>query len=171
MWHRTYYQYYTNVSRRSCPECLALHGLIRSNPKRFPERDDTCERAVLAIPRRQLKDYRQKGKDMQAAAQAELRRRDLFRQAADCLRGDPETAIDLFRRASTIDLYIPDLEALAQAHRELLDHDPALRERLRTMFVKAYSDKFGWRRYERLPELMRLAREKAGIERIRELFP
>ena len=170
MWHRTYYQFYTNVSRRSCPECLALHGLIRSRQERFPERDDGCERAVLAIPRRQLKAYRQKGRDMQAAAQAELRRRDLFRQASDALDGDAETAIDLFRKAATIDLYVPDLEELAETHRERLDRDPELRERLRTMFAKAYSDKFGWSRYERLPELMRLAREKAGIARIHELF-
>ena len=38
------------------------------------------------------------------------------------------------------------------------------------MFVKAFSDKFGWRRYERLPEPMRLRREEEGIERINELF-
>ena len=170
MWHRTYYQFYTNVSRRSCPECLALHGLIRPKPERFPERDDGCERAVLAIPRRQLKAFRQKGRDMQVAAQAELRRRDLFRKASDSLPSDPETALGLFRKAATIDLYVPDLEELAEAHRELFERDPGLRERLRKMFAKAYSDKFGWRRYERLPELMRLAREKAGIERIRELF-
>ena len=170
MWHRTYYQYYTNVSRRTCPECLALHGLIHSNPGRFPERKDACEGAVLAIPRRQVKAYRQKGKEMQAAARAELQRRDLFCQASQSLPGDAEAAIELFRRASTIDLYIPDLEALVGTHRSLLDGDSALRERLRTMFAKAYSDKFGWRRYERLPELMRLAREKAGIERIHELF-
>ena len=170
MWHRTYYQYYTNVSRRTCPDCLALHGLIRPNPGRFPEREDACEGAVLPIPRRQLKAYRQKGKEMQAAAQAELRRRDLFQQASESLKSDPETAIGLFRKASTIDLYIPDLEVLIDTHRERLDRDPALRQRLRTMFAKAYSDKFGWRRYERLPELMRLAREKAGIERIHELF-
>ena len=170
MWHRTYYQYYTNVSRRTCPDCLSLHGQIRPNPGRFPEREDACEGAVLPIPRRQLKAYRQKGKEMRVAAQAELQRRALFQQASEILKTDPEGAIALFRKASTIDLYIPDLEALASTHRLLFDGDSALRERLRTMFVKAYSDKFGWRRYERLPELMRLAREKAGIARINELF-
>ena len=107
---------------------------------------------------------------MRVAAQAELARRKLFEEALEALSESPEQAIALFRQAARIDLYIPDIERLAARHRGLLDRDPALREALRALFVKAFSDKFGWRRYERLPEVMRLQREKNGIEQINGLF-
>ena len=68
------------------------------------------------------------------------------------------------------DVYIPDAERLAEQHACFLREHPEFRDKLRTQFAKAYSDKFGWRRYERLPELMRLQREKAGMDRINELF-
>ena len=147
-----------------------MHGIIRSSPDKFPDREDACERSILPVSRRDLKVYREKSRDMRAAAKAELRRRSLFADALEQLSTDPKAAILLFRRAAAIDLFVEDLEEMADLHRGLLERDPDLRAQLCGMFVKAYSDKFGWRRYERLPEVMRLAREKAGIERIRELF-
>ena len=107
---------------------------------------------------------------MRATAQAEMKRRTLFEEGMDTLGADVELAIDRFRAAAAIDLYIEDLERLAMLHSNRLDADPDLCERLRALFAKAFSDKFGWRRYERLPEVMRFQREKAGMRRIDELF-
>jgi len=164
------YQYYTNVSYLTCERCLAWHGVIRRDPHAFPDYTDGCERSILPVPPRERRAYREKGRRMQAVARAEVTRRRLFERGADGLAEEPEAAIASFREAARIDLYVPDLERLAERHRELLSRDSDLREALRALFVKAFSDKFGWRRYERLPEVMRLCREKAGVERISELF-
>jgi hypothetical protein len=170
MFRRTRYQYYTNVNYRTCERCLAWHGVIRKDPREFPDHRDDCERAILPVPPRARKAYRDKGRRMRAAAEAEKARRKLFEEGLEMLCESPEQAIARFRQAAQTDLYVPDLERLAERHRGLLDRDSALREALRALFVKAFSDKFGWRRYERLPEVMRLRREKVGIERINELL-
>ena len=170
MFRRARYQYYTNVNYLTCERCLAWHGAIRRNPADFPDPADGCERSILPIPPREIRDYREKGRRMRAAAQGELARRELFEQGLEAVSESPQTAIEVFRRAATYDVYVSDLERLASQHCELLDGDPSLREGLRAMFVKAFSDKFGWRRYERLPEAMRLRREAEGIRRINELF-
>ena len=170
MWRKTYYQYYTNVTYLTCPECLARHGRIVKDPARLPDRRDRCERKLLAFPRKELRFYRQKARQMRALAKAELRRRELVREASDALGQDNEKAIELFRQAVRIDLYIPELEELRRTKDAIFSQDPTLSERLRALFTRAYSDKFGWPRYERLPERMRIAREQAGIKRIDELF-
>ncbi len=170
MFGRARYQYYTNVNYLTCERCLAWHGVIRSNPTDFPDHDDDCERSILPIPPREGRVYREKGKRMRTAAQGELSRRKLFEQGVEAISDSPESAIEAFRRSATYDVYVPDLERLATRHRDLLDSDPNLREGLRALFVKAFSDKFGWHRYERLPEPMRLRREEEGIERINEIF-
>jgi|GEM_PF-357639 len=170
MFRRTRYQYYTNVTYRTCVECLSWHGAIRKKPSQFPDPQDGCERVILPIPRGELKAYREKGQRMRTAAAAERRRRELFEQGLRLFAEAPATAIENFREAARIDLYIPELESLAERHAERLARDLALRDGLRRMFAKAYSDKFGWRRYERLPEMMRIKREKAGLKRINELF-
>ncbi len=164
------YQYYTNVSHVTCEQCLEWHGVIKRNPDRFPVLNDGCERSILPIPWRERKEFRQKRRRMRKAAQAELARRRLFDAGVAKLAEDQEQAIDAFRRAAGIDVYISDLERLMDDQRDVLDRDPQLREALRTLFTKAFSDKFGWRRYELLPEAMRLQREQHGIRRIRELF-
>lgn len=164
------YQYYTNLSHRTCERCLAWHGAIRSAPAKFPDHQDGCERSILPIPWRELKAYRDKSRRMRAAAAAELTRRGLFTEASGLLADNPKLAIERFRAAAAIDLFIPELEGLVERHAGVLRSDPSLRGELRAMFVKAYSDKFGWRRYERLPEVMRLQREAGGIARINELF-
>ncbi len=170
MFRKTRYQFYTNVNYLTCEDCLAWHGVIRKDPDAFPDRSDDCARAILPIPPRKAREYREKGRRMRAAAQAEVARRKLFEAATEILPEEPERAIATFREAARIDVYIPDLEDLANQHDGLLDRDPGLREALRALFVKAFSDKFGWRRYERLPEVMRLQREAAGVQRINELF-
>ena len=170
MWRRTYYQYYTNVTYLTCPECLARHGKIVKDPARLPKRKDRCERKLLAFPRKELKFYRQKARQMRVLAKAELRRRALVKEASSALGQDNAKAIELFRQAVQIDLYVPELEELRRARDAIFSQDAALRERLRVLFARAYSDKFGWPRYERLPERMRIARERAGIKRIEELF-
>ena len=170
MFRKARYQYYTNVNYLTCEDCLAWHGAIRKDPGGFPDPADDCERVVLPIPRGEEREYREKGRRMRTAAQAEVTRRRLFEAASESLCENPGRAIETFRQAAQIDVYVPDLEGLAGRHRELLDRDAGLREALRALFVRAFSDKFGWRRYERLPEVMRLQRETAGIGRINELF-
>jgi len=167
---RRHYQYYTNLSHRTCERCLAWHGTIRRRPEAFPDHQDGCERSILPIPSRELRKYRKKSRRMKEAAQAELVRRKIFAEASNLLSENASVAIDRFQQAAAIDIFVPDLEGLAETHCDLLRGNPPLREALRATFVKAYSDKFGWRRYERLPEMMRLEREAAGIGRINELF-
>lgn len=167
---RTHYQYYTNVNYKTCEDCLNWHGVIRARQSSLPVPSDACESAVLPIPWRQLRAYRKKAKRMKQRARGELARRRLFDQAVDLMASDFSAASELLDRAARIDLYIPDLERLAKEQEDWLATRSAEREALRGQFVKAYSDKFGWRRYERLPEVMRLSREEAGIQRINELF-
>ncbi len=170
VFRRAAYQYYTNVNYLSCEKCLAWHGTIRRSPNAFPTLDDGCESGVLQIPPKLVRAYRKQAKRMQARARSELRRRELFEQAMSRLVEAPEEALALFDQAFQIDVYIPDIERLADVHEAFLRDQPEMRDQLCIRFVKAYSDKFGWRRYERLPERMRLQREKAGIDRIRELL-
>ena len=170
MIRRTRYQYYTNVNYLTCETCLSWHGQIRKRKELFPESVDGCESSILSIPGKRLKHYREQGKRMQARARQELARRALFRKASDRLAEFPDDALELFSRSATLDLYVPEIESLVAQRQQILRANPELRDRLRVLFVKAYSDKFGWRRYERLPEIMRLQRERAGIDRINELL-
>ncbi len=166
---KTYYQYYTNVTYSTPEECLALHGRIVSDPSEFPDHDN-CPRRILPFPRSELSYHRAQEDKMRAAARAELRRRELFREAEEALEDDPERGVELFARAAQLETYIPELERLLERKKDLLSRDPELRRRLGVIFLRAYSEKFGRPRYERFPERMRLAREQAGLSRIRELF-
>jgi hypothetical protein len=170
MFRRRFYQYYTNVNYLTCAGCLAWHGKILRKRDAFPQSDDGCASAILPIPRKQLRDYRDKAKQMRLRAQGELARRSLFANAMTLLPSQPDEALELLGRAATIDLYIPDIERLVEIHGDFLHAHPDTRDRLRLQWLKAYSDKFGWRRYELLPEVMRLQREKAGMSRINELL-
>ncbi len=107
---------------------------------------------------------------MRQLAQDELTRRALFAKATDAVGIDNGKALELFSQAAQIDLYVPDVVRLVEQQGSILKKDDTLREKLRTLFARAYSDKFGRPRYERLAEPMRIAREQAGISRIRELF-
>ena len=170
MFRRQVYQYYTNVNYLTCAECLSWHGMIRRKANAFPQLEDGCASSILPIPRKQVRAYREKAKQMRLRAQGELARRALFEEAVALLSSQPDEALSLLGRAATIDLYIPDIERLIEIHDDFLRAHPDVRDRLRLQWLKAYSDKFGWRRYELLPEVMRLAREKAGLHRINELL-
>mgnify|MGYP001556128357 CR=1 FL=1 len=136
----------------------------------FPQKEHGCESAVLPIPRKQLRDYREKAKRMKLRAQGELARRKLFQDAISCFTDQPAEALELLARSAAIDLYIPDIERFVAMHEAFLHANAEVRDNLRRQWLKAYSDKFGWRRYERLPEIMRLQREEAGLKRINELL-
>jgi len=170
MRRKTYYQYYTNVTYSTCPACLAWHGKIAKSPNAFPDKQDGCERRILSFNRKQLDYHRDQERLMRQLAHDELTRRALFAEATDAIGIDNEKAVELFSQAARIDLYIPDVVRLVEQQESILKKDDTLRERLGKLFTRAYSDKFGWPRYERLPEPMRIAREQAGISRIRELL-
>lgn len=170
MRRRVIYQYYTNVNYLTCEQCLSWHGEIRNRHDVFPQPADGCKWSILEIPRKQLSSYRQQAKRMKLRAQGELKRRELFDQAMDLLPEQTESALELLDRAASIDLYVPDIERLVDRHRDFLHANPDFRGRLRTQLLKAYSDKFGWRRYELLPEVMRLRREQAGMDQINQLL-
>jgi len=169
MWPVKGFQYYTNVNYRSCAACLKLHGRIAWRADRFPDPEDGCERAILPFTWRERKACKEKRRTMKRVAEAELARRDLFQQAEAKLADDPDGAVELFRRSAQIDVYVPEVEALVERQAAAL-RDGDLRERLRLILRQAFSDKFGRRRYERLPEVMRLEREEAGMRRIDELL-
>ena len=170
MRRRTYYQYYTNVTYSTCPACLAWHGKIGKSPTAFPDRQDGCERRILSFNKKKLDYHREQERLMRQLAKDELTRRALFAEATDTVEIDNEKAVELFSQAAQIDLYIPDVVRLVEEKESVLKQDNTLRERLRKLFTRAYSDKFGKPRYERLAEPMRIAREQAGISRIRELL-
>jgi len=170
MRRKTYYQYYTNITYSTCPDCLAWHGRIAKSPNAFPNRQDGCERRILTFDKETLDHHRDQERLMRQLAQDELARRALFAEATDALGIDNEQAVDLFHQAAQIDLYLPDVVRLVQEKGSVLNEDDTLRERLRTVFIRAYSDKFGRPRYERLAEGMRIAREQNGIRRIKELL-
>ena len=170
MGHKTYYQYYTNVNYLSCADCLAWHGKICTDPKTFPNKRDSCERKILALEHKDIKYSREKAKRMRAVAKAELTRRELLSDAKKALGNDNEVAIDLLTRAARIDVYIPEIERLTSENEEIFQSDETLRQRLCKLFTQSYSDKFGWPRYELLPEPMRFLRERAGIARIKQLL-
>lgn len=167
---RVYYQFYTNVTYRTCPECLTHHGTIDRDPHAFSQCPQGCAHKILAIPHKELPYYKEQAVRMQEVAQAELSRRELFEQGMAFLGKDDEQAVGRFAQSVRLDVYVPEVERLVREKKNVLEQNGDLRERLRRLFARAYFEKFGWPRYERLPERMRLAREKAGIERIKELL-
>ena len=167
---RRFWQYYTNVTWSTCAECLKLHGRIAPDPARFPQRRDGCPREILPFSVWQLPEYKEKARRMRELAQAELERRRLFARAVEVLERDPEEALSLFDRAGGIELYLPEVERLAEEKREFFLSNPQVKKRLGEIFLKRWSEKFGKPRYEVWPERMRIEREKWGERRIRELF-
>lgn len=170
MLQKRYYQFYANVNYRSCPECLALHGKISRKENSFPPCPKGCQYTIVPFTHKELPFHKEQQREMRIAARNELKRRELFEQGISLLGKDDEQAISLLADSTQYDLYIPEVERLVEKKGNLLLNSPSVRERLLKIFVQAYSDKFGWRRYERLPELMRIAREEEGIRRLRELL-
>lgn len=170
MLRKTYYQFYANVNYRTCPRCLALHGRIEAHEDAFPPCPDGCQYTIVPFSRKELSHHKEQRRAMRIAAQNEMKRRELLNRGIALLGEDNEQAISLLSSSTRYDLYIPEVERLVKAKGDVLRRDKALRERLLKVFVQAYSDKFGWRRYERLPEPMRIAREREGIRRLREIL-
>jgi len=170
MLRKRYYQFYANVNYRSCPECLAQHGRIAAREDAFPRCLEGCRSAVVSFTRKELSFHKDQQREMHIAVRNELKRRELFNRGIAFLGENNEEAISLLAESTRYDLYIPEAERLLEQKSDALRSSPSIRERLLKIFVQAYSDKFGWRRYERLPELMRIAREEEGISRLRELL-
>jgi len=162
------YQLYSNITYSTPEKCLKYHGMI------VPEREEVpsvsgCDFEVLAFPVGELADYREKRVRMEELADREIDRREIFRSAEECLDdGDYDEAVAEFERSVKLDEFIPELEELAEKYVEGLP--PGVLDRLRKVFVLGYKEKFGQKRYERLPERMRENRKQAGLERIKELF-
>lgn len=163
------YQCYTNVNWRTCEACLSWHGRIVARPEDFSA-PDGCSHELLAFPVWQLGQYRRKGERMKERAKGELLRRNFWRMALEILPVDSARALALFQEAAKVDLYLPEVEELVGTHREWLWQNPEVREALRAIFLKGWKAKFAKDRYERQPELARMAQEQFGIKRLQELF-
>lgn len=161
------WQCYTSVTWRTCERCLSWHGRIVADPKSFPPHDG-CAHELRRFLVWRLAEHREHSRRMVERAREELHRRDLFSKAAASLPTDPAEALRLFDRAAFVDVYIPELEALA---RDQTLTDPALRARLREILLKHWMAKFARERYERQPELARTEQEAWGVARIKELLP
>lgn len=170
MWKRKRYQFFTNVTYRTCETCLSEHGRIANRADAFLRCDDYCERHVVPFFRNELAYRRRLQKEMFASSKGELERRRLFNSGIAALGGDNEEALNLLTASARYDLYIPEVKRLIAAKEGVLRADSDLRRRLLAVFARAYSDKFGWHRYERLPEPMRIAREMEGLRRLREML-
>ncbi len=164
------YQYYTNVTWRTCAQCLGWHGCIRPRPEAFADPQDGCPRQLLSFPVRELGAHRAKARRMADAARRELQRRSWFREAEATLHLDAERALGLLRQSGEVDVYLPEVERLVERHRNTLAADPKLRDEVRAVLLSAWREKFSQPRYERLPERMRLEHEKGGAHYIEALL-
>lgn len=162
------YQIYCNITYSTPERCLEYHGDIVTKEERVPSVSG-CNFEVLDFPVSELADYTEKKDRMKELVEREIRRRDIFREAKEELEdGNYEEALTKFEQSVKLDVFLPELEDLAAEHGE--EVPPEVSGRLKKLFVLWYKEKFGQRRYERLPERMREDRKDAGVERIRELF-
>jgi len=167
---RKLYQYYTNVTWRTCEQCLGWHGQIRPHPDSFPNPQHGCPRDLLEFPVRQLGDYRAMSKRMSEVARNERHRRSWFRQAEELLETDRQQALRLLEEAGRVEVYLPEVERLVNRHRDLLNADAELREALAAVLLHAWREKFAQSHYERMPERQRYQHEREGVRYIRELL-
>lgn len=167
--HIRLYQCYTTVNWRTCEACLSWHGRIVANPKHFPA-DDGCAHEVLAFPIWRLGEHRRKAERMKAKAAEELARREKWRKATKLLKEDPARALSLFEEAAKTDVYLEEVEKLAEEGAGWLRENGEVRAALREILLRGWKRKFTKERYERQPELARTAQEQFGLERIKELF-
>ncbi len=157
---------YTNVNWRTCEGCLAWHGRIVARPDDFPPHNG-CPHEARPFPVWKLGEYRELSARMADRAGAELRRRALLREARSLLPTDPERALALLDEAGAVNVYLPEVEALA---RDPSLSDSALRARVRAVLLSRWKAKFAHDRYERQPELARTEQERWGVRRIEELL-
>lgn len=167
------YQYYAQVTYNTCERCLRRHGEIFADPAQAPPIHPGCRCSHLELPEGELDYYREKGERMRAKADLELHRRVLFQRAKGLLtggEGNPEEALALFERAAAIEVYIEEVERLCQEDLAVLRRERKLAERLKKIFIWGYRDTLQKSKYEKMPEGMKWARERWGVQRLEELF-
>lgn len=160
-------QVYANVTYTTPERCLEHHGEIVP-AEEVPEVEG-CDFEILSFPVGELGNYREKRNRMEELAKSELRRRELLEQGREQLEaGELDAALEAIERSAKIDLFIPEVEELGEEFGSRLPSDE--KEELKDLLVLNYKEKFGQKRYERLPEKMREDRKETGLKRIRELF-
>lgn len=165
---RELYQIYANITYSTPERCLKHHGEI------VPRKEEAslvsgCDFEVLSFSVGELSNFREKERRMEEKANREMRRRELFEKGKAKLKsGDHEKAVSLLERSVKIDVFIPEIEDMDCEFGDRLS--PDLSTELRDLFILGYKEKFGQKRYERLPEKMREDRKNAGVEKIRDLF-
>lgn len=162
------YQIYVNLTYSTPSHCMDYHGRIITHEKKVPSVSG-CDFEVLAFPVSELDHYREKKRRMEGLAERELKRRELFEEGKEKIEdGDYEEAVSRFEESVKLDIFIPEIEEFCREYRALLPSE--ISQELEDLFILAYKEKFGQKRYERLPEKMREDRKEAGLDRIRELF-
>ncbi len=163
-----FYQLYANITYSTPESCLEYHGEIYLEKEEIPSISG-CDIEVLSFPVEELAHFRDKKKKMKELAERELERREIFRQGKRKLEeGKYDEAVSRFERSVKLDVFLPELEDLVSEHGSSVPTE--VLEKLEDLFVLGYKEKFGQKRYERLPERMREDRKEAGVEKIRELF-
>ncbi|MBS3787899.1 hypothetical protein KGY79_06850 [Candidatus Bipolaricaulota bacterium] len=165
---RELYQIYTNITYSTPEQCLNHHGKIVSEKEKVPSLSE-CDFEMLDFPVGELGNYKEKKARMEELAERELERRELFRQGEKKLEdGNYDEAVTLFERSVKLDVFLSEVEECGSQHVSSLP--PDISEKLKNLFVLGYKEKFGQKRYERLPEKMREDRKEAGLQKIRDLF-
>ncbi len=86
------------------------------------------------------------------------------------LWNDPSKALASFRQTVETEVYLDEVEQLCREDRSPLTTYPDLTEQLRDMLIYGYQNKFTKQKYEHVPEGMKWARERWGVQQIKELF-
>lgn len=166
----SFYQYYALIHCRTCPRCLKRHGEIFTDAASAPPIHEGCHCSYLDFPADERSYYQEKAKRMRAKAERELQRRELFRQGRRLLWNDPSKALASFRQTVETEVYLDEVEQLCREDRSPLTTYPDLTEQLRDMLIYGYQNKFTKQKYEHVPEGMKWARERWGVQQIKELF-
>lgn len=165
---RELYQVYTNITYSTPERCLEHHGEIVTKKEKVPSLSG-CDFEILDFPVGELANFKEKKARMEELAEREIERRELFRRGEKRLEeGNYDEAISLFERSVKLDVFLPEVEGIGSEHGT--SPPPEVIEKLRKVFVLGYKEKFGQKRYERLPEKMREDRKEAGVKKIGELF-
>ena len=162
------YQVYSNITYSTPERCLEHHGEIVADESEVPEISG-CDFEVLSFPVGEISSYEEKKERMEELVEEEIERRELFQRGGKALeKGELEEAEALLERSVKLDVFIPEIEDLHEEYDHAISEEAA--EKLKDLFVLGYKEKFGQKRYERLPEKMREERKKAGLEKIKTLF-
>ncbi len=170
-----WYQLYATIHPETCEVCLHHHGRIldRAEGEGTPPLHPGCRCSLLEFPGSEREYYREQERRMRERAQAELRRRRLFREGEEALAArNFEGALARFRESVQIDVFTAEIERLCRegSGKEALEAAPEAARKLCDLFLKAYRWKHDLPKYRHMPERMRLERRDHGLRVIRELF-